>query len=135
MSYVDIHSHILPNMDDGAKDMGETLKMLQIAWQEGIAHIIATPHYKAGRFQADAQRLERTLDKVRQEIKKRNIPVTLYAGNEIYYHSELEEKFQTGAISTLNGTGYVRFLCCIAFFCNGFRTGGNIARVYNSFFR
>ena len=107
MSYVDIHSHILPDLDDGAKDMGETLEMLQIAWQEGITHIIATPHYKAGRFQADAQRLERTLDKVRQEIKKTNIPVTLYAGNEIYYHSELEEKFQTGAISTLNGTGYV----------------------------
>ncbi len=104
MGYVDIHSHILPNMDDGAQEMGETLKMLQIAWQEGITHIIATPHYKAGRFPADAERMNRTVDKVRREIKKMDIPITLYAGNEIYYHSELEEKFHAGALKTLNGT-------------------------------
>lgn len=107
MGYVDIHSHILPYMDDGAKDMGETLKMLKIAWQEGITHIIATPHYKAGRFPADAGRLNGVLSDVRQELKKLDIPITLYAGNEIYYHSELEEKFHAGALSTLNGTEHV----------------------------
>lgn len=59
MGFIDIHSHILPYLDDGAKNMDVTLKMLQIAWQEGITHIIATPHYKAGRFPADAERISK----------------------------------------------------------------------------
>lgn len=107
MGYIDIHSHVLPYMDDGAKDMAETLKMLRMAWQEGITHIIATPHYKSGRFPADPVRLRDTLKKVQQMAENQDIPIILHAGNEIFYHSELEEKFQAGALSTMNGTQYV----------------------------
>ena len=42
---IDIHCHILPGIDDGAKSMDETLEMARIAVSEGIYHIIATPHY------------------------------------------------------------------------------------------
>lgn len=107
MGYIDMHSHILPHLDDGARDMEDTLKMLQIAYQDGITHIIATPHYKSGRYPADAKRLRDILHKVQQAAKEQNIPITLYAGNEIFYNSELEEKFQSGALSTMNGTQYV----------------------------
>ena len=107
MGYVDIHSHILPHMDDGAKDMDDTVEMLRIAYHEGITHIIVTPHYKSGRFPADSERLHQKLQKVQQVAEEQNIPITLYAGNEIFYHSELEEKFQTGELCTLNNSSYV----------------------------
>ena len=42
--YIDMHCHILPGVDDGAKDLAETKKMLEIAYAEGIRCIIATPH-------------------------------------------------------------------------------------------
>ena len=45
---IDIHCHILPGVDDGAKDTQETEKMLRIAYNEGFACIIATPHYHGG---------------------------------------------------------------------------------------
>ncbi len=42
--FIDMHCHILPGVDDGAKDMNESRKMLRIAYDEGIRCIIATPH-------------------------------------------------------------------------------------------
>ena len=45
---VDVHCHILPGIDDGSRNMSETLKMLEIAHNEGISHIIATRHFKRG---------------------------------------------------------------------------------------
>lgn len=43
--YIDMHCHILPEVDDGAESIEETVQMLQIAYQEGIRCIIATPHH------------------------------------------------------------------------------------------
>ena len=43
--YIDMHCHILPGVDDGAKDVEEMKKMLKIAYKEGIRCIIATPHH------------------------------------------------------------------------------------------
>lgn len=107
MGYIDIHSHILPGMDDGSQDMEETLEMLRIAQEEGITHIIATPHYKSGRFRADAANLRNVLDEVRQRAREQGIHIKLYAGNEIYYHSDLEERLESGRLCTMNGTDYV----------------------------
>ena len=45
---VDVHCHIMPGIDDGSRDITETLKMLKIAQSEGITHMIATPHLKVG---------------------------------------------------------------------------------------
>ena len=107
MKYVDIHSHILPHMDDGAQDMEMALEMLRIAQSEGITDIIVTPHYKAGRFKGDAKQMHRQLEEVRRLMKQEGIDVNLYPGNEIYYRSELEEKLESGELSTMNGSNYV----------------------------
>ena len=107
MKLIDIHSHVLPYMDDGAKDMGMTLEMLRIAQRDGITDIIVTPHYKAGRFKGDAARTGELLEEIRTRLEEEHININLYPGNEIYYRSELEEKLESGALSTLNGSGYV----------------------------
>ena len=46
----DIHSHILPGLDDGAKDLQESLALLKVAQDDGITHMVATPHIHIGRF-------------------------------------------------------------------------------------
>lgn len=50
MNLVDTHNHILPGIDDGAKNFEESLRMCQIAVDEGIKTIVATPHYIIGEF-------------------------------------------------------------------------------------
>lgn len=107
MQFIDIHSHILPYMDDGAKDEKMSLAMLRIAENEGITDIIVTPHYRQGHYRGERKDVERALSKMRELMKKENIHINLYPGNEIYYRSELEEKFDSGVLSTMNDTEYV----------------------------
>lgn len=48
--YIDIHSHILPGIDDGSDNIEETIHMIEAARNDGISIIIATPHYHEGRY-------------------------------------------------------------------------------------
>ena len=56
MEYTDIHSHILPGVDDGAADMEETMSMLKAAYEQGVRTIIATPHYIPGKKKKTAEK-------------------------------------------------------------------------------
>ena len=107
MKYIDIHSHILPYIDDGSRDMDMTLEMLRIAQKEGITDMIVTPHYRAGRFKGDSAQIHKLLEEVRELLKREDIPINLYPGTEIYYRSELDEKLEDGTLNTMNGTEYV----------------------------
>ncbi len=48
--FIDIHSHILPGIDDGSKSWEQTEKMLQMQREQGVAHVIATPHFDMERI-------------------------------------------------------------------------------------
>ena len=58
---VDVHSHILPALDDGSKNMEESLEMLRIACDEGIRTMIATPHNMPGKGCPDREKVEKRL--------------------------------------------------------------------------
>ena len=45
LEMIDIHAHILPGIDDGARNWEETGRLLEAAWAQGVRHIIATPHF------------------------------------------------------------------------------------------
>lgn len=103
----DMHCHILPAVDDGARNMEQTIKMLQIARDEGIEAMIVTPHYKEGRRNADADTILGLLEAVQWEAESRGIFLPLYPGNEIFYFGGIEERLERGEILTLNNTDRV----------------------------
>lgn len=107
MKFIDIHSHILPFMDDGARNEKMSLEMLRIAEREGITDIIVTPHYRRGHYKGERKDTDRMLVKMRELMQEEDIHINLYPGNEIYYRSELEEKLESGVLSTMNDTEYV----------------------------
>lgn len=107
MGYVDVHTHVLPGLDDGAQDMRQSLEMLRIAAAEGITDIIATPHYKRGRFRGDRKEINKKLELLREAAGNEGLQISIYPGTEIYYHSELEGKLERGEICTLNHTDHV----------------------------
>jgi len=104
---VDIHSHILPGIDDGAKNMQETIEMIDIAVEEGIDVIIATPHYEIGIDPEFLKKYQEVYNDVLQYIESHEIPLQLYQGNEIYYSESIPELLQSGNIHTMNGSRYV----------------------------
>lgn len=84
--------------------MEETLSMLKIAWKEGITDIVATPHYRAGRPSASPAEIAEAVRRVQTAAEEENIPIRLYAGNEILYFSELPDYLRDGKVCTLNGS-------------------------------
>ena len=104
---VDVHCHIMPGIDDGSRDITETLKMLKIAQSEGITHMIATPHFKSGHRNASPQNVKELIQSVGKEAAAQGTDIKLYQGNEILFHDEMCEELDNGRISRINGTDYV----------------------------
>lgn len=101
---IDVHAHILPGVDDGARDMDEALKMLKCAASQGIRAVIATPHYSRRR---GVSGLESLLDALQESIRKEYPDFVLYPGQETYYHKELAECLNQGKALTMAGSRYV----------------------------
>ena len=107
MGYVDIHCHVLPGIDDGARDMDETLKMLKIASEQGISDMIVTPHYKQGRVGTPRQAIGEMIEQVGKYAALSGISIRLHPGTEIYYNSSLEEKLESGWLAKMNDSDFV----------------------------
>ncbi|MCM1157456.1 MAG: hypothetical protein NC300_03975 [Bacteroidales bacterium] len=107
MEYFDIHSHILPGVDDGASSMEESLSMLEIAYQEGTRNLILTPHYVRGKNSYTKEELHSRFAELKQEAGKRFPELTLYLGNEILWEDGIIEDLKNGLIQTMNDTKYI----------------------------
>ena len=107
MSYIDIHSHILPWLDDGSRSMEQTIAMLQIAQTEGIGTIYATPHCMPGKGQPTREKIQERMERVQQEAARQGIAVTLKAGTEYYYREEMLEWLEQGEIITMGDSDCV----------------------------
>jgi protein-tyrosine phosphatase len=105
--WIDIHSHILPSVDDGSVNIEQTRNMLKMAYEEGIIHMIATPHYGAGCRNPDIKELQRKLKQVQEEAKKIDENFQIELGNELYYSEDIIEHLRKKMALTLANTRYV----------------------------
>lgn len=105
---VDIHTHILPGIDDGAKNWDMCLKMINRSWDFGVRKIIATPHYLPWRNVTPADKIQQLCREAEEKAKsKLGKPMKIYPGSELYYHSELIDKLDEGKVLTLAGSRYI----------------------------
>lgn len=80
---IDLHSHILPGLDDGARTIDESLAMAQQAIDQGITHLMCTPHHLNGKFMNPADSVIEAVDKLQKELDQRHLPLTLLEGQEV----------------------------------------------------
>ena len=106
---IDIHSHVLPGLDDGSKDMYETVEMLTMAAESGVTDMIATPHCNIqGTFENYYNNhYIQTFREVQKAINELEIPIRLYPGAEVFVTEDLPELMSGGKILTLNGGHYM----------------------------
>ena len=105
--YIDIHCHILPEVDDGARNLEESLTMLRQEVKQGVAAVILTPHQKPNRRSITAaSALERT-QKLQQAAKENGIDIRLYSGGEIFCCMDTIELLKQGKAGTLAGSDYI----------------------------
>lgn len=105
--WIDVHSHLLPCVDDGSVSMQQTKNMLEIAYKQGINRIIATPHYGVGCRNPGQDELLKKLDLVRGEAKKINENLRIELGNELFFSEDIIEHLRSRKALTLAGTRYV----------------------------
>lgn len=98
---IDIHSHILPGIDDGAVDVSDSLTMLKKAIEDGITTIVATPHYNIGFmrcFHNTKENIIKDVEKLKKLVIDNNLEIEIVPGQEIRIHPDLIKDFDEGKI-------------------------------------
>jgi len=104
---IDIHSHILFDTDDGAKNLDMTLDMLKNAVQDGTKKIVATPHYCINYAEVPFGEIIKRVENLRQIIKENHIDLELFCGQEVYMSKYIVEQYEENKIGTINDTKYM----------------------------
>lgn len=105
---VDIHTHILPGIDDGSVEIEESLEMAELALDGGTEYLIATPHSnQMGRFENFcSQELIALFRDFQEALSQEEIPLKTYLGMEIYATEDMEQKIRDGMLISLNQSRY-----------------------------
>ncbi len=85
---IDIHCHILPGLDDGAKNMEDAVAMCRMAMADGIRTVVATPHCRNGLYQNSEQTILPVLEQLEEHLKKESVDLELRPGADIHIHPE-----------------------------------------------
>lgn len=104
---IDMHCHILPEVDDGAEDGSEALELLRMEYQQGVRKIILTPHRHKGMFEPSMERKQRGLRELRRRLRRMRIDMELYLGCEFHVESEMTFLLQEETGYTMAGSRYV----------------------------
>ncbi|MCA9404225.1 MAG: tyrosine protein phosphatase, partial [Candidatus Omnitrophica bacterium] len=103
---IDIHCHILPDIDDGPRTMEESLEMCRIAVADGITTIVATPHHNSPYVESlPADVVLKKVAELREELHRHTIPLEILPGQEIHITETIVEDILQGRSLTLNNAG------------------------------
>lgn len=101
----DIHSHLLPGIDDGARTLEETAQALRVAKRQGIDAMILTPHFYPDGSGATAEQVRSGMRTIAGAAREAGIRI--YPGMECFYHTKLPAQLERGEALTLAGSRYV----------------------------
>lgn len=107
---IDIHCHILPEIDDGPSSLEESLVMAREAVKEGITKIIATPHHLHPSYNNKAAVVKEKVRKLNEAIQKENIPLEILPGQEVRISGDVMDGLVSGDILTLADQGKYLFV-------------------------
>ncbi len=107
MNFIDIHSHILPALDDGARTTEQAVNMLKLAEEQGIRHIIATPHNMPGKGCPPYTVVQEKVNRLQKICEEEGIGIQIGVGTEYFFREEVLELLEKEEIISLNGSEYV----------------------------
>lgn len=105
--FYDIHTHILPGIDDGSESMQETKKLLEQEYQDGVRTIYATSHYRRGMFEPSMEKIQKQYECVKQAAFETGKDLRIFLGCEFHANMDMVEMLDQGKRPTLGDT------CCV----------------------
>ncbi|WP_066258414.1 tyrosine-protein phosphatase [Neobacillus drentensis] len=102
---IDIHCHILPQIDDGPRNINDCLGMANAAVGNGITDLFATPHHLNGQYENSKKKILNRILEINKLLQKENIPLTVYPGQELRLHREIFISIEMDDVLTLGDKG------------------------------
>lgn len=103
---IDIHSHLLFGLDEGAKNINETLEIARFLSDNGINKVVGTPHIIPGLYNNTRESILARLEEVNNAIERENLKIQILAGAEYYLDYIFYKKLSsTESLITLNNGG------------------------------
>jgi protein-tyrosine phosphatase len=104
---VDLHHHLLPGLDDGPKDLATSIEMARMAAEDGITHVVATPH-ASGRYTFNPDTIAKRAALLREAIDAEGIALTIATGCDFHMsYDNVQDAVAHPHKYTLNGTDYL----------------------------
>lgn len=104
---IDLHSHILPGIDDGSKSLEMSLAMARIAVDDGITMMACTPHIYPGMYMNDKAGITAARDALQATLDEHAIALQLTTGADVHLVPGLLEGLRAGTVPTLHNTRYL----------------------------
>ncbi|MBN9220047.1 MAG: capsular biosynthesis protein [Mesorhizobium sp.] len=106
---IDLHSHILPGLDDGSSSLALSIEMARLAVADGTTHMACTPHIMPGVYENVATNIVQAVQVLEQALLDAGIPLALFVGADVHVAPDLPERLKLGKIPTLNRSRYFLF--------------------------
>jgi protein-tyrosine phosphatase len=104
---VDLHHHLLPGLDDGSPDLGTSVRMARMAWDDGITHVVCTPH-ASHRYEFSPERVAASIAELRAALDNVDIPLQLGFGCDFHLsYDNLRDALAEPARYTINHGEYL----------------------------
>ena len=80
---IDLHNHVLPGIDDGARSLDISVAMIEQAVECGVTHIVCTPHIHYGYFDNSLATIEPAFNRLQSVVRENGLPITLSYAAEV----------------------------------------------------
>ena len=104
---IDLHSHLLPGIDDGAKNLEQSLEMARMAVADGVTVMACTPHIFPGVYDNRGDYICQLVEWLQSHLVASQIPLRLVSGSDLHIAPDLVSKLRNGEALSLNGSRYV----------------------------
>ena len=106
---IDLHSHILPGVDDGAHDLAASLAMARMAVADGVKVMACTPHFMPGMYDNESTDIRQRVASLQKSLLEANINLSLVVGSDAHIRPDFLTRLRDGKILRLNDSRYVLF--------------------------
>lgn len=96
---IDIHSHVIFDVDDGACDIGQSIQIIEEMKKCGVTNLICTPHYRKGMFETTSEKIKINFDLLCEKVSELKLDVNLYLGRETYYDKSILKNLESYTIN------------------------------------
>ena len=102
---IDLHTHILPGVDDGVKTMDDAVLFARVAAADGVSTIVATPHYREGFYLNTRPDVLAGVEALNMRLREESLPILVLPGAEVHISADLVTRVKTGHAPTLADNG------------------------------